>query len=166
MELTAQPLRNCWVAEAYEPYLLGLSGGGGSRKQQNYDIVHEDSILPNDVEVNRMQRKIVGFVSISPHKSLENCGWINRMSVNSKYDFDKVAEPLIHRALKHGLDINLYTIEATTTECQFDFRELLQRMGFQMKQIYHKQVLGNNSLRVMKSQMGIDLMTWSVSKNK
>lgn len=162
MELSAQPMRNAWVAEAYEPFLMRL----GAQQQQSFDIVHEDSILSNDVEVNRMRRQIVGFVSIGPHKFLENCGWISRLSINSKYDFDKAAEPLIHRVLKHGLEADMYSIEATTTECQCDYRELLLKMGFNMKQIYHRQVLGSNSLRVMKSQMGIDLTTWSVSKNK
>lgn len=162
IELASEPMRNCWVAEVYEPYTLSL----GPAKQQTYDIVHEDSILPNDVEVNRMRRQVIGFICIAPHKALENCGWINRLSISSKYNFDKVAEPLINRALKYGLDMNFYTIEAVTTECQFDARELLLRIGFTMKQIYHKQVLGCNSFRIMKSQLGIDLMTWAVTKNK
>lgn len=164
MELATQPMHNAWVAEAYEPFLMRLNER--SLQQQQFDIVQEDSILSNDVEVNRMRRQIVGFVSIGPHKTMENSGWINRLSINTKYDFDKIAEPLIHRVLKHGLEQNLDSIEATTTECQFDCRELLQKMGFGMKQIYHKQVMGSNSLRVMKSQLGIDLKTWSMSKNK
>lgn len=162
IELTSEPMRTCWVAEAYEPYILSL----GPTKQEAYDIVPEESILPNDVEVNRMRRQVVGFIGIAPHKALENCGWINRLSINSNYNFDKVAEPLINRALKYGLDMNFYSIESATTECQFDARELLLRMGFSMKQIYHKQVLGCSSFRIMKSQLGIDLMTWAVTKNK
>lgn len=162
MELASLPMRNCWVAEAYEPFLLGLS----AKKQQILDVVPEHSILPNDVEVNKMRRRIVGTISISAHKSHDNCGWINRLAVNTTYDFDKVAEPLISRSLKHGYDMGMESIEATTTECQFDFRELLLKMGFTMKQIYHKQVMGSNSLRVMKSEMGIDLVTWANTKNK
>lgn len=163
MELASQPMRNCWVAEAYEPFLLGLS----SKKHQILDVVPESSILPNDVEVNKMRRRIVGTISISPHKSHDNCGWLNRLAVTTTYDFEKVAEPLISRALKHGYDVDMESIEATTTECQSDFREVLLKMGFAMKQIYHKQVMGSNSLRVMKSEMGIDLVTWANNtKNK
>lgn len=162
MDLATLPMRTAWVAEAYEPFLMRL----GTQQQRAFDIVQEESLLPSDVEVNRMRRQIVGFVSVGPHKALENSGWLNRLSVHPKYCFDKVAEPLIQRVLKHGLEQNLDSIEATTTECQFDYRELLLKLGFGMKQIYHKQVLGSNSLRVMKSQMGIDLKTWSVSKNK
>lgn len=162
MDLASQPMHTAWVAEAYEPFLLSLT----NHQQRAFNIVQEDSILPNDIEVNRMRRQIVGFVSIGPHKGMDNSGWLNRLSIMSKYSFDKVAEPLIQRVLKHGHDQHLDSIEATTTECQFDNRELLLKMGFGMKQIYHKQVLGSNSLRVMKSQLGIDLRTWSVSKNK
>ena len=156
------PIKKCWIAEAYEPYVLSLS----NKTHQDFDYVQEENILPNDVEVNRMRRTLVGAINIDPHKALDNSGWINRFAVKSNYNFDKVAEPLIHRALKFGLDQSMYSIETVTTECQSSYRELLLKMGFSMRQIYHKQVLGSNSLRIMKSQMGVDLKNWAVEKNK
>lgn len=134
--------------------------------QQDYDIVQEERIFTNDLEINRMRRTVIGTITIDTHKTLPNAGWISHLAIKPKNNFDKIAEPLINRVLKHGVDMKMETIETVTTECQFDLRELLLRLGFAMKQIYNRQVLGSNSLRIMKSQMGIDLMSWTITKNK
>lgn len=153
-----------WVVELYEPYTLSLQMTPTT--VFDYDIVPEERILSNDLEISRMRRTIVGTVSISSHNSLGNCGWISGLAIDPKRNFQKIAEPLVNRILKYGYDMQMYSIETVTTECQMDLRELLLKMGFNMKQIYHRQVLSSNSLRIMKSQMGIDLMTRTASKTK
>lgn len=154
----------CWIAELYEPYTLSLQMTPTT--VFDYDIVPEERILSTDVEISRMRRTVVGTISINPHNSLGNCGWISRLAIDTKRNFQKIAEPLVNRLLKYGFEQRMYTIETVTTECQMDFRELLLKMGFNMKQIYHRQILGSNSFRIMKSQMGIDLMRLTTSKTK
>lgn len=155
---------NCWVAELYEPFTVSLLMTPTTAF--DYDIVPEERILSSDVEITRMRRTIVGTVSINSHNSLGNSGWISRFAIDPSRNFQKIAEPLLNRILKYGYDMHLFTIETVTTECQMDLRELLLKMGFNMKQIYHRQILGSSSFRIMKSQMGIDLMRWTSSKTE
>lgn len=134
--------------------------------QHDYDVFHEEQIMIDDLEVNRMRRTFVGTIMIDTHRSLPSAGWISHFAISPKQKFEKIAEPLVNRVLKYGIDRQMTTVETATTECQCDCRELLLKMEFTMKQVYHRQVLGCNSLRIMKSQMGVDLLNWTVSKNK
>lgn len=161
--LLKDPVTTCWVAEAYEPFLMALSLDADSL---DYDIVHESRLHSTDFEVNRMKRTIVATISIEDHRSLPDAGWLSHFAITSKVNFDKVAEPLIHRALKHAIDVHWSSAEMVTTECQSQLRELLLKLGFDIKQVYHQYILANNNFRIMKSQMGVDLTTWTKSKNK
>lgn len=156
-------MTTCWVAEAYEPFLMALSQDNDS---VDYDIFHESRLQSTDFEVNRMKRTIIATISIDEHRSLPGSGWLSHFAIAQKNNSDKVAESLIHRSLKHAIDIGLCSVEMVTTECQSELREILQKIGFDMKQIYHQYILNNNNFRIMKSQMGVDLTTWKNSKDK
>lgn len=51
------------------------------------------------------------------------------MAVNSKYSFEKVGEPLVTCLLEFCVNKGIYTVETTSTECQYTKRELLLKMG-------------------------------------
>lgn len=162
LALAQDPITNCWIAEAYEPFHLAYS----QNAQHDYEVYHEEQIMIDDLEVNRMRRTFVGTIMIDTHRSLPSAGWISHFAISPKHKFDKIAEPLVNRVLKYGIDRQMSSVETATTECQCDFRELLLKMDFAIKQVYHRQVLGCNSLRIMKSQMGVDLLNWTANKNK
>lgn len=157
------PITTCWVAEAYEPYLLTLNL---TEENLDYDIVHESRLQSTDFEVNRMKRTVIATVSIDDHRTMPGAGWLNHFAIQSNFHFDKVSEPLIQRALKHAIDIHFNCVEMVTTECQSQLRELLLKIGFDMRQVYHQYIFNNNNLRIMKSQMGINLSKWTNIKNK
>lgn len=110
-----------------------------------------------------MHRTIIATISIENHRNLPGSGWLHHFAVKDHNDFDRIVEKLICRALKHAVDLEMNTVEMSATEYQFQLRELLLKIGFDMKQQY---IFGSNSFRIMKSQMGIDLSKWSLSKNK
>lgn len=156
-------MTTCWVAEAHEPYLMALDLNG---KTIDYDIVHESRLQSTDYEVNRMKRTVIATVSIEDHRTLPGSGWLSHFGIQSKVNFDKITEPLINRALKHAIDMDYSSVEMVTTECQCQLRELLLKIGFDIRQVYHQLILNNSHLRIMKSQMSIDLTTWTNTKNK
>lgn len=130
----------------------------------DYELVAEEqlpALLGSDPSLHQLRKQIIGTVSVRDHHSLHNCGWISRTAVNPRYSIDRIGEPLISRALAHCYQRGHYTAESVTTECQYAVRELMLRMGFTMKQIYHKPIIAH--VKVMKSQMGIDLATWWAS---
>jgi N-acetylglutamate synthase-like GNAT family acetyltransferase len=140
----------CFVVECYEPYILRMN-----KKEIEYSEMTQDEIK-NDQDVKKMKRKIVGTVSIRNHNSLHESAWLYRLAVDPEYPYTRVGKILVESALKHAFDQKLYTCETVSAECHEDFRELLLKVGFMIKQIYHKSIVGS-SLRVMKAQMGIDL---------
>lgn len=157
------PVTTCWIAEAYEPYSTSLSI---SNKNTNYDIIHESCLQSNDPEVRRMKRSIVGTISIDDHRCLHDSGWLSHFAVRPDFNFEAAAEALIVHALKHAVDLQMKNVEMTTTECQMQLREVLTKIGFDIRQIYHRRIMGNSSSRVMKSQLGINLNNWTSSKRK
>lgn len=137
-----------------------------SNKYTNYDIVHESRLKSDDPEVRRMKRSIVGTISFDDHRCLHEAGWLSHFAVLPDFNFEAAAEALIVRALKHAVDLQMENVEMTTTECQMQLREVLTKIGFDIKQIYHRRILGNSNSRIMKSQLGINLDNWTSSKRK
>jgi len=140
----------CFVVEVYEPLILRLN-----KKEIEYcDMTLEE--INEYPDMKKMTKRIIGTVSIKNHHSLHESAWLYRLAVDPDYPFERVAKPLIKAAMRHAYDHRMYTCETVSMECHEDLRELLLRIGFMIKQIYHKSIVGS-SLRVMKAQMGIDL---------
>ncbi|CRK95303.1 CLUMA_CG008684, isoform A [Clunio marinus] len=140
----------CFVAEVHEPFFLRLN-----KKEIEYSVMTEEEVAKNQ-EVRKMTKKIVGTVSIKNHNSLHDSAWLYRLAIDPDYPFNIIAKSLVEAAMKHAHQHHLYTCETVSEECHEDFREVLLKIGFLIRQIYHKSIIGS-SLRIMKAQMGIDL---------
>ncbi|XP_055607316.1 uncharacterized protein LOC129755008 [Uranotaenia lowii] len=151
----------CWVAEVYEPMVHNnLTTGCG------IDKFFEDSPVGVDnKELNRMRRKVIGTISCKSHILMKNAGWIFRLAVCPRYPFGEIAEHLIIRVLAHAYDNQLFTIETATSECDEGIREVYLKLGFTLRLVYHKQIIGN-TLKVMKSQLGIDPFEWNQNREQ
>lgn len=150
----------CWVAEIYEPLIHN-----GLTKGWEIDKFYNDAPQGDKAEINRMRRKIVGTISCKSHLIMENSGWIYRLAVCPKYPFKEIAEHLIIRALENAFDNQLFTIETVTSECDESIREVYLKLGFTLRLVYHKQIIGN-TLKVMKSQLGIDPFEWNQNREQ
>lgn len=140
----------CFVAEVYEPYILRLA-----KKEIEYTQMSEEQ-AKEDEELKKSKKTIIGTVSIKNHNSLHDSAWIHRIAVDPDYPFSRIAVPMLETAMKHAYEYRMYTCETVSSECHEELREVLLKIGFMIKQIYHKSIVGS-SLRVMKAQMGIDL---------
>ncbi|XP_055525028.1 uncharacterized protein LOC129718351 [Wyeomyia smithii] len=147
----------CWVAEIYEPH--------GLQKEDNIDEFFDDVPVKNKSEINKMRRKVIGTISCKSHLILENSGWIYRLAVCPKYPFRDIAERLIIRVLSNAVDNQLFTVETVTSECDENIREVYLKLGFTLRLVYHKQIIGN-TLKVMKSQLGIDPFEWNQNREQ
>lgn len=154
--------KQCWVAEIYEPLVLDGLTTKGFEIGQYYDDVPPTL---GKSESNKMRRKIVGTISCRSHLILENSGWIYRLAVCPKYPFREIAEQLIIRVLSNAFDNQLFTLETVTSECDECIREVYLKLGFTMRLVYHKQIIGN-TLKVMKSLLGIDPFEWNQSREQ
>lgn len=117
---------------------------------------YEDKNKIDESDLNRMRRKLVGTVASKNHHAMENSCWVHRLAVLPGYPFDKIAQKLVTKVIHHACENNLYSCETVTSECHEGPREMLLKLGFSIRQIYHKQIIGT-TLRIMKAQMGLDL---------
>lgn len=151
-----------FVAEAIEPKLQM------NTRECEYEVVL-DKMASEAVEFDPQavagRRKIVGTISVRSHESLSNSGWITRFAVDRNYPFYPIAEGLVNKVLHHAVHVRWENIEVTTTECQDEVREVYSKLGFNIRQVYHKQIVGS-SLRVMKSQLGLDMNQYLNTRDK
>lgn len=150
IELSMMHSPICFVAEVYEPYILRLN-----KKEIEYTQMSDDEVKGAE-EMKKLKKTIIGTISIKNHNSLHDSAWLHRLAVDPDYPFARIAIPLIESAMKHAYEYRMYTCETVSSECHEELREVLLKVGFMIKQIYHKSIVGS-SLRVMKAQMGIDL---------
>lgn len=94
---------------------------------RTYHVIHENNI--RQINTSSMKKKIVGTLSLKSHNALENCDWIHRLAINLKYPIRKIGEPLVDHALRQCHFKSSYSVEASTTECQQEIRDLLTNMG-------------------------------------
>lgn len=162
-ELALRPNKLCWVAEIYEPLLAMHSK---TQAAANIERCYTDRPGPEvQQELGKMRKNIIGTISCRNHLAMDNAGFITRLAISPKYGLTPVTEYLIQRVLQHASDSQLYAVETVTSECDQDVREIYLKIGFNIRQVYHKQIIGN-TLKVMKSQLGIDLHEWNQNREE
>ncbi|GLV39514.1 uncharacterized protein CBL_09600 [Carabus blaptoides fortunei] len=151
MELFQERPSQCWVAEACEPFFSFQSP-----EKLSYRILTEYEIADKDIDVGSLQRKVVGTVALKKHKFAENSSWLYRLAVEHRYARKGIASALIRSAVKWSRIRGYDTTELSITENQESARELFTSVGFQLRQMYHKQIIGS-ALTLLKYQFGFDL---------
>ncbi|XP_055698425.1 uncharacterized protein LOC129798937 [Phlebotomus papatasi] len=147
MEISNMKPNRCWLAELHYNSIT---------EPHDFEIFFNDP--PDEQQVAR--RKIISTVSLKNHRNLHNSAWLFRFGFSQKDQIPRLAEALIAHTLDFCKENRFSTLEAVTRECDDDLRDVYTKVGFTMKQIYHKQIIGN-SLRIMKAQFGMDLEKWN-----
>ncbi|CAH0564352.1 unnamed protein product [Brassicogethes aeneus] len=136
--LYEKKVEKCWVAEVYEPFFH-------TKKPKNcwYKFTTEEMIKTDEIQVNGLNKKIIGTVAVQKHNHLDACGWLFRLAVDERYRRKSVALKLV-QTLKTWCHENRYNyIECVMSECQEGARQLFNEAGFDIKQLYHKQLFTN-----------------------
>ncbi|GAB0088383.1 uncharacterized protein DMENIID0001_027880 [Sergentomyia squamirostris] len=149
MEISNLKPNRCWLAELHY---------SGITEPHDFEVFFNDP--PEDQQVSKLRRKIIGTVSMKNHSSLYNSAWLYRFGFNSKNDIPRLGEALMAHVLDFCKENRFVTVEGVTRECDEDLRDVYTKIGFTMKQIYHKQIV-RNSLTIMKAQFGMDLEKWN-----
>ncbi|CAG9811478.1 unnamed protein product [Chironomus riparius] len=142
----------CFVVDLYEPFTILLD-----KKELEYIHLTEEELKNHQDEIKKMRpKRVVGTISTRNHQALHESAWIYRIAVDPNYSFVQITKPMIFQVMEHAYVNGMFTAETTCAECHEDVRELMLKIGFNIRQIYHKTIIGS-SLRVMKAQLGIDL---------
>lgn len=127
-----------WVAEAFEPFSMNQDA-----TQFNYEIFTENDLKQRNIDTSNLRRTLVGTLGIVKSDSSEDCAWLRRMSVKSKYQHKGIAKALLNEAIQFCSEKDYQCIELTTSEWHDNARSLYVKKGFQLRQMYHKQLLGS-----------------------
>ncbi|XP_069690206.1 N-acetyltransferase family 8 member 3-like [Periplaneta americana] len=127
-----------WVAEAHEPYFM-------TREPNNvkYTIMSERELRERNIEIHQNHgKRVVGTVAITRSRNGPDTAWLRRMAVAPRYQRKGIASALLDEALRFCMDRGYAAVELVTSECHDAARELYLKKGFELKQMYHKPIVG------------------------
>uniref|UniRef100_A0A1B6J7M3 N-acetyltransferase domain-containing protein n=1 Tax=Homalodisca liturata TaxID=320908 RepID=A0A1B6J7M3_9HEMI len=126
-----------WVAEAFEPVFMN-----NEPSHFKYSIFSEKEYKHKQIDVSSYRKTLVGTVGIVKSQISEDCAWLRRMAVRPKYQCMGIGKALLNEALQFCNE-KYQGVELVTTEWHDSARTLYIKRGFQLKQMYHKQLLGS-----------------------
>ncbi|GLH09661.1 hypothetical protein R5R35_013523 [Gryllus longicercus] len=125
-----------WVAEVYEK-LMDIR----NPQSLQFTIINSDESQKMDLSAYR--KRIVGTIAVTRSHNNEDTAWIRRMGVVKSYQRKGIASALVDEVLRFCRDKCYQYVELVTTECHDAARELFLNKGFELKQMYHKQIVGS-----------------------
>lgn len=126
-----------WVAEAFEPYFTSTQP-----KDMHYTIMTEEQFKASNVDVSSQAKKIVGTVALTKSYTLDKGAWIKRLTVHKNYQRKGVGSCLVKVAVQFAIDQGYSCANIVGSEYTEGGRELCLRKGFELKQMYHRPVIG------------------------
>ncbi|KAF5290490.1 hypothetical protein FQA39_LY03594 [Lamprigera yunnana] len=141
----------CWVAEACEPFIFT------ERPESTSYRIFSDARACNEMfDMGNFKRKIIGTIAVSNHHSLYNSLWLHRLAVHNSYRKKRVGYALIQTVQNWCCKQNYEILELAMSECQDAARKLFVDTGFEIKQLYHQQLVGS-AVTLLMYQMTCDL---------
>ncbi|XP_011865570.1 PREDICTED: probable N-acetyltransferase CML3 [Vollenhovia emeryi] len=126
-----------WVAEAFEPYLTMRRP-----EEARYTIMTEKQFSQVNLDASLQARKIVGTVGLCKSHRLDRSAWIKRLCVHERYRRKGIAACLLNEAVQFAIDAGYSCANIVASEYTEEGRELCFKKGFELKQMYHKSILG------------------------
>ncbi|KAB0794015.1 hypothetical protein PPYR_13635 [Photinus pyralis] len=145
-----KPLQ-CWVAEACEPFLFMQRP-----EDVSYRIIADIKDCKEPLDMGNFKRTIIGTVALSRHLIFENSIWLHRLAVQKSYRNKRVAHALVQASQRWGRELNYTSVEVALSECQDSARHLFVNMGFELRQMYHQQLIGS-ALTLLMYQLSCNL---------
>lgn len=127
-----------WVAEALEPHLMTRHP-----REVHYTIMTEEQFYQANINVSLQAKKIVGTVGLCKSYRLGRSAWIKRLCVHEQYRRKGIASCLLNVAVQFAINARYGCANIVASEYTEEGRELCLKNGFELKQMYHKSILGS-----------------------
>ncbi|XP_046613714.1 uncharacterized protein LOC124302018 [Neodiprion virginianus] len=127
-----------WVAEAFEPYLMTRNP-----KDVRYSIMTEKQFRESNVDVSSQTKKTVGMIALTKSRRVDKGAWIKRLAVDRHYQRKGIGTCLLNVAIQFAIDQRYGSVETVASEYTEGGRELCFNRGFELRQMYHKQIVGS-----------------------
>lgn len=126
-----------WVAEALEPCVSMTKP-----KDTYYAIFTEEQFSSSKHNGLLRTRKIVGTIALTKSHRLDKGAWIRRLCVHKQYRRKGLGASLLNVAVQFALEQGYSCVNVVASEYTEGGRELCLKKGFELKQMYHKPVVG------------------------
>lgn len=126
-----------WVAEAYQPFLMTRNPN-----DIHYNVMTENKFREANIDVSSQSKKIVGTIGLVKSHKVEKGAWIKRLSVHKNYRRKGVGSCLLNVAVQFAIDEGYSCVDLSFSEYAEGGRELCFRRGFELKQMYHRPIIG------------------------
>ncbi|ENN83450.1 hypothetical protein D910_05578 [Dendroctonus ponderosae] len=123
-----------WVAEVYEPFFQATD------QKSRYKII-DDQQLEDMKEKPQGRKQIIGTVAVMRHFQNPDWAWLFRVVTDERYRRKGVAFNLINTARDWCRNHQINRLELAMSEYNQGARQLFDRAGFQVQQLYHKELL-------------------------
>jgi len=107
------------------------------------------------ISASGRKRELIGTIGITRDRNSAVIAWVRRMGVKKTWQGRGVGSHLIDTVIKFCNTRSFVAIELVTTECHDSAKTLLERKGFETRQLYHKKYIFLNSLAI-----GMQFMTY------
>lgn len=126
-----------WVAETFEPYHKSSNSNNCE-----HIIMTNEQFYDSNIHVSSLCSKIVGTIGLLKSHQAENDAWIKRLSIDIEYRRKGIASMLLTTAIQFATNEGYSCVNTVIPEYTKGGRELMFEKGFQLKQMYHKRVVG------------------------
>ncbi|KAK0167020.1 hypothetical protein PV327_004472 [Microctonus hyperodae] len=126
-----------WVAESFEPLLMTRNP-----KDIYYTVMNEKQFRESNIDVSSQAKKIVGTIGLLKSHKVAKGAWIKRLCVHKNYQQKGVGSCLLSTAVQFAIDEGYSCADLIFTEYNENYRKLYNKKGFELKQMYHKPIIG------------------------
>ncbi|XP_014218384.1 probable N-acetyltransferase CML3 [Copidosoma floridanum] len=126
-----------WVAEAYEPIFTTRSPS-----EFYYNIITEKQFKESKIDVSAQSKRIVGSIGLQKSHSLDKGAWIKRLCVHKNFQRKGIASHLLKAAIDFAIEQGYSCANIVASEYTEGGRELCLKKGFELKMMYHQQIVG------------------------
>ncbi|XP_012271119.1 uncharacterized protein LOC105694751 [Orussus abietinus] len=129
---------NYWVAEVFETYLVTHHW-----KDVYHVVMTEQQFRESNIDISSRVKKIVGTIALTKCYRSDGGAFIKRLYVHNQYRRLGIGSCLMDVAMQFAINQGYRCIDLIASEYIMESRELCLKKGFQLKQMYHKPILGS-----------------------
>ncbi|XP_025602370.2 N-acetyltransferase family 8 member 3-like [Athalia rosae] len=134
----SNPFSGFWVAEAFEPNIMT-----SQPKDCYYSIMSENQLQESNIDVSLQSKRIIGTIGLTKSYRVGKSAWIKRLAVKHSYRRKGIGSCLLDTAVQFAINQGYGSVETIASEYTEGGREICLKKGFELKQMYHRHLIGS-----------------------
>lgn len=112
-------------------------------KDVRYCVMTEKQFRESNVDVSSQSKKTVGMIGLTKSRRVDKGAWIKRLAVDRQYRRKGIGSCLLNVAVQFAIEQGYGSVEIAASEYTDGGREMCFKKGFELKQMYHRHIIGS-----------------------